>query len=94
MIISIEFRKIFFVIPNTIQLGRQLIFPAMKTRSSRPILFQVKNFTNHLIVTVVNTFIIQLNFLTEVINLFLWLSKQDNGIISLVQQRKDRCQDL
>ena len=66
-----EFRKIFFVIPNTIQLGRQLTFSAMKTSSSRPILLQVKNFANHLIVTVVNTFIIQLNSLTEVINLFL-----------------------
>ena len=41
MIISIEFRKISFVIPNMIQLGRQLTFPAMKTSSSGPILLQV-----------------------------------------------------
>ena len=45
------------------------------------------NFANHLIVAAVNTFIIQLNFLTEVINLFLWLSKQGDGIISLAQQK-------
>ena len=60
MIISIEIRKVFFVIPNT-----------MKTSSSRPILLQVNELCKSSNVTVVNTFIIQLNSLTEVINLFL-----------------------